>query len=191
MRKLMVLIIVLTICLSILFTVQAGAKQTTVVEKEQKPKLETFQLQTGAVVIKGYSNIGKLSAMGSVEVTAMEFSDIASSTKQVGIVIQVTASGRLENSDRSFIDYDEIDSLLKGIDYVSKATTEVTKLDDFEATYKTKGYFSATTFSSSDAVRVAVSSGYISPATAYLSLQQLQELRQILAKAKLKLDSVK
>lgn len=181
----------LLLVLSMLCTVQAGAQQSATVEKEPKTKLEAFQAQTGAVVIKGFSHIGKLSALGSVEVTAMEFTDAATGKKQTGVVIEIKESGRLENTDRSFIDYDEVDSLLKGIDYISKATADVTKLSQFEATYKTKGYFRATTYSSSGKIDAAVSSGYIRPATAFLSLQQLGELRAIIAQAKQKLDSVK
>jgi len=40
-------------------------------------------------------------------------------------------------------------------------------------------------------VEAAVKSGYIRPATAYLSLQQLLELRGLVEQAKQKLDSVK
>ena len=139
----------LLLALSMFCAVQAGAQQSAAVEKEPKTKLEAFQAQTGAVVIKGFSRIGKLSALGSVEVTAMEFTDAATGRKQAGVTIEIKESGRIENTARSFIDYDEVDSLLKGIDYISKATADVTKLGQFEATYKTKGYFSATTFSSS------------------------------------------
>jgi len=171
---------------------QAGAQQSATVEKEPKTKLESFQARTGAVVIKGYSRIGNVSAVGTVEVTAMEFTDAATGKKQTGIAIEIKG-GRLENTDISFIDYDEVDSLIKGIDYISKVTTEVTKLGQFEATYKTKGSFRATTYSSSrsDLIDAAVSSGYIMTATAFLSLQQLGELRAIIAEAKQKLDSVK
>lgn len=181
----------LLLAISMFCGVHAGAQQSAPVEKETKTKLEAFQAQTGAVVIKGYSRIGKFSALGSVEVTAMEFTDAATDKKQTGVAIEIKESGRLENTDRSFIDYDEVDSLLKGIDYISKATADVTKLDQFEATYKTKGYFKATTYSSSGKINVAISSGYIRPATAFLSLQQLGELRAMIAQAKQKLDSVK
>ena len=170
---------------------EAGAQQSATVGKEPKTKLEAFQAQTGAVVIKGFSRIGRLSALGSVEVTAMEFTDAATGKKQTGVAIEIKESGRLKNTDRSFIDYDEVESLLRGIDYISKATADATKLDQFEATYKTKGYFKVTTFSSSGKIDAAVSSGYIRPATAFLSLQQLGELRATIAQAKQKLDSVK
>ncbi|MFZ5804891.1 MAG: hypothetical protein ACOY7U_08570 [Acidobacteriota bacterium] len=170
---------------------EAVAQRSATVEKEPKTKLEAFQAQTGAVVIKGFSRIGRVSGLGSVEVIAMEITDAATRTKQTGVVIEVKESGRLENTDRSFIDYDEVDSLLRGIDYISRATADVTKLDQFEATYKTKGDFKVTTFGSSGKIEAAVSSGYLRPATAFLSLQQLGELRAIIAQAKQKLEAVR
>ena len=123
--------------------------------------------------------------MGSVEVSAMELTNATTGRKQSGVLIEITESGRFENTDRSFIDYDEVDALLKGLDYISNATSNVTKLSMFEATYKTKGYFSATTFSSrSGIIEAAVKSGYIRPANAYLSLKQLAELRGLIVQAK-------
>ena len=168
------------------------AQQTEEAERGPKTKLEAFQAQTGTVVIKGYSEIGRVAALGSVEVNAMELTDATTGRKQSGVLIEIKESGRLQNTGRSFIDFDEVDALLKGLDYISKATSDVTKLGMFEATYKTKGYFSATTFSGgSGKIEAAVKSGYIRPANAYLSLQQLAELRALIVKAKQKLDSVK
>jgi hypothetical protein len=107
-----------------------------------------------------------VAALGSFEVNAMEFTDATTGRKQSGVLIEIKESGRLENTDRSFIDYDEVDALLKGLDYISKATSDVTKLRMFEATYKTKGYFSVTTFSrDSGKIEAAVKSGYIRPAS--------------------------
>ena len=159
---------------------------------EQRTKLETFQAQTGTVVIKGYSEVGSVSALGVVAVDSMEFTDAATGQKVSGVVIEITESGRLENSDRSFIDYDEVDSLLAGLDYISKATPDVTELGQFEATYKTKGNFSATTFNNGRGeISAAVKCGYVRAASAYLSLEQLTQLRGLILSAKQKLDSVK
>jgi len=182
----------LLLVLLILWVTNVEAQQSSSLKKEPKTKLESFQVQTGTVIIKGYSDIGRISALGSIQVTAMEFTDASTGKKQKGIVIEIKESGRFENSDRSFIDYDEIESLLKGIAYISKATTDITSLSFFEATYKTKGNFKVTTFNSrTGKISAAVSSGYIRPASAFISLQQLSELRRIIAQAKQKLDSLK
>jgi len=122
----------------------------------------------------------------------MELTDVASGNKESGVLIEVKEGGRLDNSDRSFIDYDEVDALLAGLDYISNAKSDVTKLNLFEATYKTKGDFSVTTFNNrSGKIEAAVKSGYIHPASVFLSLQQLSELRALILQAKQKLDTVK
>lgn len=179
--------------LTCLVCMSAYAQQASKSPQEPKTKLEGFERQTGKVVIKGYSRIGTVSALGSVSVICMEFTEASSGDKQGGIVIEVTESGRLERSGRSFIDYDEIDPLLKGIDYISKIKSDVTQLGSFEAMYKTKGDISITTFNNSrtGTVEAAISSGYIGATSAYLSMQQLQELRSLILKAKSTLDSIK
>lgn len=157
---------------------------------EPKTKLEQFQFQTGSVVIKGYSEIGKLNALGSVTVLAMEFTDAATGAKQQGVVIEVKEDGRLEVKDRSFIDYEEVDALLAGLDYILVASPSVTQLSSFEATYRTKGNFAVSTFSSGySGIGASIQCGYLRPASAYLSLEQLHKFRALVAEAKLRLDS--
>jgi len=177
---------------NIVTALPAVAQQPAQPEPTPKTKIEAFQVQTGTVVIKGYAKIGRVSAMGAVEISAMEFTDAATNKKQTGVVIEIKEAGRLENEDRSFIDYDEVDALLKGIDYISKATVDVTKLGQFEATYKTKGNFSATTYSTgSGEIAAAVRSGHVRPTTAFLSLEQLAKVRDLVDQAKQKLDEAK
>ena len=63
--------------------------------------------------------------------SALEIFHLGNEQKQSGVVIKIVKHGR---NASSFIDYDEIDSLLKGIDYMLEATASVTKLDNFELT---------------------------------------------------------
>ena len=172
--------------------VAALAQQQQPAPQESKTKLESFQRQTGTVFVKGYSDIAKINSLGSVGVTAMEFTDATSKKRQTGIVIEVTEGGRLERSNRSFIDYDEIDPLLSGIDYIATVKPDATKLSNFEATYKTKGDLAVTTFSSSSGkIEATVKSGSIGAADAYISLQQLNQLSMAIQQAKSILDSLK
>jgi len=84
--------------------------------------------------------------MGSVTVTAREFRDASNpKLRQTGLTVEVKESGRVERESVSFVDYDEIDSLLRGIDYISKIERNVTSLKDFEAEYRTKVDFGITT----------------------------------------------
>jgi len=169
------------------------AQDTKPAAKETKTKLEAFEAQAGAVLIKGITEVGSVKGMGSVAVDCREFADAATGRKEYGISIEVTGSGSFERKDTAFIDYEEIDSLLKGIDYISKIDKSVTPLTTFEAVYRTKGDLQVTTFTTAanSKVQAAVQSGRFSSASAFLSLDQLAKFRGLVADAKAKLDSIK
>lgn len=161
-------------------------------QAESSTKLETFQAKTGAVIVKGYKEVGSLSGLGgTVTVTSWEFLDAQSGRKEHGIGIEVKESGRLEREERSFIDYDEIDSLIKGLDYISKIDASVSKLGNFEAEYKTRGEFSVTTFGSDRGIRAAISAGRLSHINVFIDLDKLPAFRKLVTDAKADLDSIR
>jgi hypothetical protein len=161
---------------------------------EGSTKLEKFQARAGSVLIKGYTVVGNLSGTGgSVTVKSMELTDAQSGRKEQGIVITVEGSGRYDHPYNSFIDSDEIDSLIKGIDYIAKTDKTVTQQTNFEARYQTRGDFNITTFNSSrdNNISVAISSGRIGGESVYLQLEQLEKLKELILMAKGKLEGPK
>jgi len=159
--------------------------------QESKTKLESFQKQSGIVFVKGYSEIGAIYGTGSVSVGCMELTDATTKTRQMGLVVEVKESGDLENSNKSYIDYDEIDALLQGIQYITNINRDATKLDNLEVTYQTRGDFSVVTFNSGAEMYAGVQSGTIQAARAFLSIPQLDELRNLILQAKQKLDALR
>lgn len=162
--------------------------------ESQKPaatKLEAFQSRTGVVLIRGYSTLGTVRGMGGeVTVDAREFRDGSNpnAPRTTGISITVKEAGRLERESISYVDVDEIDSLLKGIEYISKATRDVTKLDQFEVDFCTKGDLRLTVFNGPKGeVSAAVSSGSVGRARTFLKLADLEKLRDLVATARAKL----
>ena len=170
----------------------ASAKE----EAAPKTKLEAFQNQTGSVLIKGYTDIGHIvSAEPStsiVEVRAMEFINANTKKKERGIVVEITeVSSRMNvtGSSRAFIDYDEVSNLLKGIDYISKTSVDVTKHKQFEVKYTTKGDFSATTFNDEDGnIKAAIEVGRIS---SHVPMDKFAEFRGFIVQAQKTLDDLK
>jgi hypothetical protein len=168
-----------------------GQQRPDQVKEAPRTQLEAFAAETGAVIIKGFSEVGKVAGMGGVEVDCREFTNASNGKKSFGIAIKVVESGRLERENSSFIDYDEISSLITGIDYISRIQPSVTNLTHFEATYTTKGDFAVTVFNnSSGKLSAAVSSGRFGRASAYLGMEKLVELRALIVKAKEKLDGL-
>jgi len=156
-----------------------------------KTKVESFDAKTGVVVIRGFSVVDKVKGNYSTSVTveAKEWIDASSGKREYGISIEVRESEREKRS--SYIDYDEIESLLKGIGYISKIDSKITKLNEFQADYKTKGEFEISTFSSDGKIAAAVKSGSIYSASAYFDFEDIEKIKTAIDKAKKVLDSIK
>lgn len=163
--------------------------QTTAPQPTPKTEIETFAGQSGRILIKGYTEIGKVTGLnGTVAVNALEFTDATTKVKVTGISFEVKESGRLSRENVSFIEMKEIDGLLKGIDYLSKVTKGVTVLDNFEAVFRTKGDFVINAFSNSEGkTDIAVQSGIIGKSTVFISLENLAALKELITTAKSKL----
>ena len=161
-------------------------------EKQGEPstKLEAFQAKTGVVIIRSYSTVGLINAVGgNIRVDAREFCDASDPNISVtGISVSIKETSRLERENTSFVDADEIESLLQGLDYVAKASQEVTKLENFEIEYRTKSHFGVIVFNDRKGqLSVAVQSGRVGKTRAYLDLSGLDELRKLIVTAQSKL----
>jgi hypothetical protein len=165
--------------------------QTPSVKSEPQTKIERFQARTGAVLIKNFSEIGSLAGLGgTASATSWEFTDAQSGRKEYGISIEVKESSRLEREERAFIDYDEIDSLLKGIDYIS--AVKKGKLHNFQADYKTTGDLKVSVFDEADGtIRAAVGVGRITAVSVYYDIPTLGAFRKMIVDAKSTLDGIK
>jgi hypothetical protein len=184
----------LHVSLLLLVPVAAGAQeQKPTPLKEPKTKLEAFEATTGAVIIRGFETIGTLRGQlgTSATVESREFTDASSGKKEFGISITVTTSVSYERKDTSYIDYDEIDSLLKGIDYIGRIDKSVTSFEKFEADYRTKGDLVVSTFTETNKVQAAVQSGRIGSVSAFYTREQLFAFRDLIQRAKAKLDAAK
>jgi hypothetical protein len=163
-------------------------------QRTPKTKLESFEAQEGFVIVQGFSRIAELHGTfgGTVTVSAMEFTNATTGRRESGITIDVKEAGRLERSSRSFIDYDEIAALLKGIDYIGKVDRSVTRLENFQADYRTKGDLRVSTFNTgAGVIMFAVSSGRIGALSVHLKFADLAIFRNYLSSAKDRLDTAK
>jgi len=168
--------------------------QSTKPEQVPKTKLETFVAQNGIVIIQGFSSAGILKGQygSTIEVDSKEFTNAASGKKEYGITIEVSSGGTASRSNRSYIDYDEIESLIKGLDYIAKIDKSVTKLESFQATYNTKDDLSFAIFSRDNGtIMLSVESGRIGAASAYFKYDEIGKVRDLITQAKIKIDGIK
>ncbi len=157
-------------------------------------KLEAFENQVGKVIVKAYALIGTITAKTAViSVAFKESADVASGQKEYGISIGIKEENLAEY--RIVIDYDELDSFLDGIEYVSKVEVTVTSLPNFHAIYRTRADFRVLAFSTNrqpGTLQTAIQTAY-QPAGGkiVLPLEQLAEFKFLIREAKAKLDALK
>lgn len=159
---------------------------------EPRTKLETFAAKTGAVIVTISSNVGSLSAaaetLASVETRAMR--DTTSNEKHEGIAIRIVEPGGSAGETQALIDSDEIEALLKGLDYISAVEKGVTKLANFRADFRTNGNFEVSAYTAPDnQVGISLSTGRVGGisgtpgASVYLDFAELAKLRRLIATA--------
>jgi hypothetical protein len=192
-RTISCLVLTVIVLSSVVVRGRAQDQNTT---REPKTKIEAFEAQSGSVVIRGFSKIGEMKGVygGNLTVQSIEFVNAATGKREYGITVDVKETDHLERSNRSFIDYDEIDSLVKGIDYVLKTDKSVTKLDNFQADYRTKGDLHISIFStpgSNNETMASLESGSIGSTSMFLKISDVQKFREFITAAKAKLDTIK
>jgi hypothetical protein len=185
--------LILGILCLIAFSSPAAAQEPAEPELEPRTKLEAFQARTGVVIIKGFSRIGLASGLDgtSIEIENREFRDVGSNSREYGITVEVREGGNNGRRNLSYIDYDEIDPLLKGLEYLSKIDNSVTQLNRFEADYRTRGdLLVAASSSRGVVVTLAISSGVFRKATSLFRLEDLKVIRGLIIEAKNQLDAI-
>jgi hypothetical protein len=171
----------------------AAGQEADVPELEPRTKLEAFEARTGIVVVKGYSRIGTAQGLegGSIEVETREFRD-ADGFREYGLAVEVREAGTPERRRTALVDYDEIEPLLKGLDYLFRIDSTATNMNRFEAEYRTRGDLSVNAISTrGGAVTLAVSGGRFRRVTALFRLEDLKVIRGLVIEAKNQLDAIR
>ena len=170
----------------------ALAQETNACLPVPATKLEAFETNIDTVIIKASAPIGTVPAHGgAVSVRCREITDAGTGRRESGIIIDLAFGGPVE--DVMLIDYDELDSLLDGMEYLGKLDWSVTSLPGFDAVYTTKGGFRAAAFGSrrTGNIEFGVRSTRVSRPPLLLSRDQLGQLRSLVEQAKTKLDSLR
>lgn len=171
---------------------------------EPRTKLEALESRYERVLLKGFSQVANLNLRGVVvRVDAVEMKDSSSApSRTLGIV--VTLRGLSERAgesrgpndsreNRSYIDYEEIDPLIRALESIARVNESTTKLASFEARYRTLGDLEAVVFrqARSTGTAASLSSGICDKVTAYLTLDELETLKAHIIEAKTRLDELK
>lgn len=161
--------------------------------------LGEFDSRMQTIIVRGSTYVQTLTARnGSARVDALELRDETSRSSTNGVVITLKEANREDNNQpgfetRSYIDYEEIDRVIKAWDQVARTDDTITRLNNFESRYRTRDDFEIVVFRQTPGGTIAasVSGGLCDRARIFLSLDELIKLRHMVAQAKQRLDELK
>ena len=161
---------------------------------EPRTKLEGIDWRYERVLIKGFTQIASISVRGAdVRIDAVEFKDSDANGRALGLVISLRETAENPRENRAFVDYEEIDGLLRGLDTVSRVNESMTKLAGFESRYRTRGDLEVTVFRQgrTSGTAASVSTGICDRVTGFLTLDELDRFKAHIVEAKTRLDEIK
>jgi len=160
---------------------------------EPRTKLEAIESRYERVITKGFSQFAIMTARGiEIRLDAIEMKDTADSTRAIGLVFALRELDESRRENRAFIDYQEVDRLIKGMESVARVNESITKLAGFEARYRTLGDLEINVFRQTrSGTAASLSSGICDRVTALLTLDDLEKLRGHVIEAKARLDEIK
>ena len=157
-----------------------------------RTRLEAFEATTGRVIIKGTEELGSITAKnGLITVKVHEYRDVPSNQRQLGIAVIVRQNETTE--DTTTIDEDELEALLAGIDYVSKADPSISSLNHFEAFYASRAGLRVASYSSrrTSTVEASITSNRHLRSKTWLNMSQLAQLKNLVEQAQTKIEAIR
>lgn len=132
----------------VLFVIVYGAAYAEAPPKEQEPatKLEQFYSKKGHLIIRDFYDLDTIPGAtgGKAELQALCIYEPGKPDKVKGMKIEVTEGDRMAKSNHAFLDYDEMISLVKALEYIMQTSRQWQgeQREYSEMIFSTKGNFS-------------------------------------------------
>lgn len=157
-----------------------------------KTKLETALMSSGTLVVKEFYLVGSL---GKLKVEAIAIAEPGKKPHVLGARVEITEGGAGSRVEKraSLLDTEELDDLIKSLDYMGKLLAEWKgkKREAYtEVVFTTKGDFRLGFYQKGDEQQIFASSGAIARADFWTQPGDLPRLRDLLTQAADKLKGL-
>lgn len=153
-----------------------------------RTKLEALAAQEGVLLILGSSRVGEMQGFrgGLIRLECKEFKEAGSGRREAGVAIALAETSKPGTEYFTFVDEDELDSVVRAVEFFSKVTASVTSLDEYKVLLRTRGglQLSLRTIRAGEGVRVACDDGSGSVFSVYLSPKDLPGFKDLLLLAR-------
>jgi hypothetical protein len=173
---------------SSIFTSIARADETNIYPKSN---LEIFEATSGVVLVRGTDEAGFVEGKsGGITLKIRETKDVATNHREFGVGVIVTQSAGWE--DTTVVDYDELDALIRALDYIGKVDLGISSMGHFEAGYTTRSGLKFASYSSrrTGTIEAYALSSRVVRSRAQITTVQIMEIRTLLEHAKAKIEII-
>jgi hypothetical protein len=176
------IILLLSLCMA--WTVRA---QTT---NAPRTYFEAYNAVADAPLLRGMSVIGTLNNQINypVEIRVETLTNLLSSNIVYAVALRTRLAAKQLEID--YIDYDELDGLIRGVQFISQSDHNATSLDNFESAYRTRCGMSLLKVSSGNKLTIVMKSGDTLATRNEMASFVLDDLGRYLTAAKAKLDAL-
>lgn len=131
------ILLMLLFCSGLVCRGQAGSEKNE--EAKDLTKLEEFSSKAGNLIEKEFFFLGEVKEL---EINLLTIRDLIKNTKIEGVKFEVEYSigsyGSIKRSTNAFIDYDEIDGMVKSLTYLKNNVFATQRLNYTEVAYKSR-----------------------------------------------------
>lgn len=174
------------------FVALSSVAQAPRIIEEPRTELEALAAKVNVVVVKGSTRIGEIKGGrgGSIVVEAREATEVSSGTRAAGLSIEVGPPSDTQIRHVIYLDDDEVPMLLNAIDYLAKITPSCTSLDNYQASYRTRGglELSLASIRIGEGVRLSAIDTANTIYSVFLRPQDLSQLKDFVVAAMEKLE---
>jgi hypothetical protein len=176
----------------ILLVLALGFAWTADAQTTNNPRtyFEAYNAVADAPLFKGMSVIGTLNNQISypIEIRVEVLTNLLSSNIVYAVSLRTRISAK--QLDLDYIDYDELDGLIRGIQFISQSDHSQTPMDNFEAAYRTRCGMSVLKVSNGNKLTILMKSGDINGARNQMASFVLDDFGRYLTAAKAKIDAL-
>lgn len=151
--------------------------------------IENFELQPDTVIVKGFGEIGSIATdTGVISVRCKESQNALTGTRMYGIAVAFTS-----NSSRGYlvVDYDELDPLIRSLNYLGGISYNVTTMPSFDASVTTRSGLRISAHSERKQGGIQMFLQFDDSWKIPLTSDQFQQLQSLISQAKTDLDGMR
>jgi hypothetical protein len=154
---------------------------------EPATKLEQFLSKKGNLIVKDSNSVGQITGQygTTVDIEALVIYEPGKESERIrGLRIEVHGGGRLERSEISFLDMDEVESLSQAISYMVRILEKWrgTSREYTEVIFSTRGDFQLGFYQKGTSVSAFAKSGIIGAATCFFPTGELLRFKTLIDK---------